>query len=76
MPYLSYTTKELSRVLSEPTETTNDILKRALIYVKRTKLAYLAYSYSEMAAYQPLPTRRKPTDIDDTYNTDYNRTDG
>ncbi len=32
-----YTTKELSRVLNEPTATTNDIVRRALLYVKANK---------------------------------------
>ncbi len=40
---LVYTTKELSRIRSEPTATANDIVKRALIYVKRTKEAHLTY---------------------------------
>ncbi len=31
-----YTTKELSRVLSEPTKTAKEILDRAMIYIKRT----------------------------------------
>ncbi len=34
---ISYTTKELSRVLAEPTETANDILNRTLLYIKRTQ---------------------------------------
>ncbi len=31
-----YTTKELSRVLCEPTQIANDIVKRAISYVTRT----------------------------------------
>jgi hypothetical protein len=73
---ISYTTKELSRVLAEPTETANDILNRALLYIKRTQHAYLAYDHTTMLAYTPPPTRKKPTDIDETYNVDYNITDG
>ncbi len=72
----TYTTKELSRVLAEPTETANDILNRALLYIKRTQHAYLAYDHTIMLAYTPTPTRKKPTDIDETYNVDYNITDG
>jgi hypothetical protein len=73
---ISYTTKELSRVLAEPTETANDILNRTLLYIKRTQHAYLAYYHTTMLTYKPPPTRKKPTDIDDTYNVDYNTTDG
>ncbi len=51
-----YTTKELSRVLTEPTKTANEILERALIYIKRTKNAYLQYSHDAMIAYKPPPT--------------------
>jgi hypothetical protein len=70
-----YATKELSRVLSEPTKTANDMLERALLYVKRTQNAYLSYSSERMHAYTLPPTRKKPTDVSDTYNTDYNVTD-
>ena len=67
-----YATKELSRVLSEPTKTANDMLERALLYIKRTPNAYLSYSSDRMHAYKLPPTRKKPTDVSDTYNTDYN----
>jgi hypothetical protein len=40
-----YATKELSRVLSEPTKIANDMLERALLYIKRTHDAYLTYSF-------------------------------
>ncbi len=73
---ISYTTKELSRVLAEPTETANDILNRTLLYINRTQHAYLAYDHTTMLAYKTPPTRKKSTDIDDTYNVDYNTTDG
>ncbi len=39
-----YATKELSRVLSEPTKIANDMLDRAILYIKRTSDAYLSYS--------------------------------
>jgi hypothetical protein len=71
-----YTTKELSRVLTEPTRTANDILDRALIYIMRTKNAYLSYSHREMSEFHPPLTRKKPTDITDTYDVSYNTTDG
>jgi hypothetical protein len=45
-----YTTKKLSRVLNEPTTTANDIVRRALIYVKRTKEAHLKFSSKTMHA--------------------------
>jgi hypothetical protein len=70
-----YTTKELSRVLSEPTKIANEILERALIYIKRTHNAYLAYSHEIMIAFKPPPTRKKPTDITDDYDVSYNTTD-
>jgi hypothetical protein len=67
-----YATKEISRVLSEPTKIANDLLERALLYVKRTQNAYLSYSSERMHACKLPPTRKKPTDVSDTYNTDYN----
>ena len=71
----SIATKELSRVLSEPTKIANDMLDRALLYVKRTSDAYLSYSSERMHAYKLPPTRKKPSDISDTYQTEYNVTD-
>jgi hypothetical protein len=72
-----YTTKELSRVLSEPTTTANDIVKRALIYVKRTKEAHLKYSSRAMHAFKIPVTRKKPPDTTDKYDTsEYNIHDG
>ncbi len=64
-----YTTKELSRVLSEPTATANDIIKRTLIYVTRTKEAHLKYSSKSMHAFKISTSRKKPTDITDKYDT-------
>ena len=74
---LVYTTKELSRVLSEPTATANDIVKRALMYVKRSKEAYLRYSHTAMHSFKIPATRKKPTDTTDNYDTStYNIHDG
>jgi hypothetical protein len=71
-----YTTKELSRVLNEPTKIANEIVRRALLYVKRTKNAHLRYSHNAMSMFKPPPTRKKPTDITDNYDTsNYNITD-
>jgi hypothetical protein len=70
-----YATKELSRVLSEPTKIGNDMLHRALLYVKRTSDAYLSYSSERMHAYKLPATRKKPSDTSDTYQTEYNVTD-
>ena len=72
-----YTTKELSRVLNEPTKVANEIARRALLYVSRTKDAHLTYSNAAMTAFKIPPTRKKPTDVNDNYETtDYNLTDG
>jgi hypothetical protein len=55
----------------------NEIVRRALLYVKRTKDAYLRYSHEAMSTFQIPATRKKPTDIKDNYETsDYNATDG
>jgi hypothetical protein len=70
-----YMTKEMSRVLAESTKTANEILKRALIYIKRTQDAHLEYSHDAMTKYEPPPTRKKPTDITDNYDVSYNTTD-
>jgi hypothetical protein len=58
-----YTTKELSRVLSEPTKIANEILDRAMQYIKRTQKAYLEYFHDTMIAFKPPPTRKKPTGV-------------
>jgi hypothetical protein len=72
-----YTTKELLRVLNEPTATANDIVRRALVYVIRTKEAPLKYSSKPMHAFKIPMTRKKPTDTTDIYDTStYNIEDG
>ena len=73
---LAFVTKELSRVLNAPTKTANEILNRALLYIKRTGNAYLEYSHDKMLMYKPPPTRKKPSDITDAYDVTYNTTDG
>ena len=62
---LTYTTKELSRVLQQPTKHANEILKRALTYAVQTKDAYLLFSREAMQSFTPPKTRKKPTDTDD-----------
>jgi hypothetical protein len=72
-----YTTKELSRVLATPTSTANEIVRRALLYLKRTSDAHLVYSHTNMMAFTMPPTRKKPTDVTDNYDTsEYNIDDG
>jgi hypothetical protein len=75
---LTYTTKELSRVLQQPTKTANEILKRAVRYAAQTKDAYLLFDHDAMQSYTPPKTRRKPTDTETTcYETqEYNVEDG
>ncbi len=77
---LTYTTKELSRVLQQPTNTANEILKRALRYAAQTKDAYLLFDHDAMQSYTPPKTRRKPTDTETEtacYETgEYNMEDG
>jgi hypothetical protein len=75
---LTYTTKELSRVLQQPTKTANEILKRALRYAAQTKDAYLSFNHDTMQSYTPPKTRRKPTDTETTcYDTqEHNVEDG
>jgi hypothetical protein len=75
---LTYTTKELSRVLQQPTKHANEILTRALTYAAKTKDAYLLFNHDAMQSFTPPKTRKKPTDTDDTcYNTErYNIDDG
>jgi hypothetical protein len=70
-----YTTKELSRILSEPTKIGNEILDRAMIYIKRTQKTYLEYSHDTMIAFKPSLTCQKPTDVSDEYDVSYNTTD-
>jgi hypothetical protein len=59
---LVYVTKELSRVLQEPTNTTIEILEQTLLYVSCTQNVYLQFN--------PPPTRAKPTDAKDIYVVD------
>jgi hypothetical protein len=71
---LTYTTKELSRVLQEPTSTANEILKRAVRYAAQTKDAYLSFSHDTMISYNmPPKTRKKLTDTEtQNYDTETN----
>ncbi len=59
---LVYTTKELSRVLVEPTKIAREIVDRAIEYTIKTKHTHLAYSHTKMTGYTPPKTRKKPTD--------------
>ena len=74
---LAYISKELSRVLQEPTKTANEILRRAINYIIQTKHAHhLQLNHDEMLNYKPPKTRRKPTDTEKaTYDTEYNLQD-
>ena len=71
-----YATKELSRVLSEPTTTANTLLTRTLQYIHQTSKARLKFDRTNMMKYTPPLTRKKPTDIINPYNVDYCLTDG
>jgi hypothetical protein len=74
---LVYTTKELSRVLTEPTAEANKILARTLQYIEQTKHARLDFTRDKMLNYQPPKTCKKPTDIINPYVSDeYCSTDG
>jgi hypothetical protein len=75
---LVYVTKELSRVLAEPTKIANELVDRAIEYTIKTKDAHLLFSHEQMAGYQPPPTRKKPTDnAKEQYEvSDYNMQDG
>jgi hypothetical protein len=74
---LAYNTKELSRVLQEPTKTANEILRRAINYTIQTKHAHLQFNHDNMLNYKPPKTRRKPTDTEKaTYDTEYFLQDG
>ena len=59
---LVYITKELSRVLAEPTKIANELVNRAIAYTIKTRDAHLTFSHTKMTGYQPPPTRKKPTD--------------
>ena len=75
---LVYVTKELSRVLAEPTRIANELVDRAIEYTIKTKNAHLLFSHEHMTGYQPPPTRKKPTDnAKEKYEVnDYNMQDG
>jgi hypothetical protein len=75
---LVYVTKELSRVLAEPTKIANELVDRAIEYTIKTKEAHLVFSHAKMAGFQPPPTRKKPTDnAKDKYDvSEYNIQDG
>jgi hypothetical protein len=76
---LVFTIKELSRVLTEPTQEANQILARTLQYVEQTKHAKLEFKRENMLNYTPPKTRKKPTDLVNPYETDtytYCLTDG
>jgi hypothetical protein len=68
---LVFTTKELSRVLTEPTKEANQILARTLQYVEQTKHARLEFKRERMLNYTTPPkTRKKPNDLVNPYETD------
>jgi hypothetical protein len=74
---LIFTTKELSRVLTEPTKEANQILARTLQYVEQTKHARLEFKRDTMLHYTPPKTRKKPNNLVNPYETDaYCLTDG
>jgi hypothetical protein len=75
---LVYITKELSRVLAEPTKIANELVNRAIAYTIKTRDAHLTFSHTKMTGYQPPPTRKKPTDnAKEKYEVkQYNSTDG
>jgi hypothetical protein len=74
---LVYSTKELSRVLTEHTAEANKILARTLQYIEQTKHARLDFPREKMLNYHPPKTHKKPTDIVNPYTSDdYCTTDG
>ncbi len=74
---LVFTTKELSRVLTEPTKGENQILARILQHVEHTKHARLKFTRTNMLNYTPPKTRKKPNDLVNLYESDaYCLTDG
>jgi hypothetical protein len=68
--HIAFDTKELSRVLDQPTKIANEISLRALVYAHRTKDAHLRFSYTQIQNYTPPKTRKKPTDATTTYDVD------
>ncbi len=75
---LVYITKELSRVLAEPTKTSNELVDRAIECTIKTKDAHLTFSHERMTSFQPPKTRKKPTDNEkEKYEvSEYNMQDG
>ena len=67
---ITYTVKELSRVLQEPTKTAKEILERTLTYVTQTPQAYLEFNPAKMTAFTLPPTRKKPQLHVNIYNVD------
>jgi hypothetical protein len=66
---VTYTVKELSRVLQEPTKIAKELLERTLQYVTQTKDAFLEFNTDRMNHYQIPPTRKKPIQTPDIYDT-------
>jgi hypothetical protein len=64
---ITYSVKELSRVLQAPTLIAAEILERTLKYVTQTKDAFLEYNPTEMLSYTIPPTRKKPHHQPDPY---------
>jgi hypothetical protein len=75
---LVYITKELSRVLAEPTKIANELVERAIEYTVKSKHAHLTFSLARMQGFTPPKTRKKPTDYKkEKYAVeDYNQDDG
>ena len=67
---ITYTVKELSRVLQEPTKTAKEILERTLTYVTQTPQAFLEFNPAKMKAFTLPPTRKKPHLHVNIYNVD------
>jgi hypothetical protein len=57
---LVFTTKELSRVLTEPTKEANQIVARTLQYVEQTKHAQLEFQRERMLNYTPPKKHANP----------------
>ena len=66
---ITYTVKELSRVLQEPTKIAGEILERTLNYVTQSKDAFLAYNPDTMINYELPATRKIPHAQKDIYDT-------
>ena len=66
---ITYTVKELSRVLQQPTKIAREILERTLTYVTQTPDAYLEFNPSAMQAFKLPTTRKKPQLSHDVYDT-------